>query len=158
MTTRNELIHKLLTYINGEKIKIKSLTDEDYLIILRNNKKVVLLADDTWQNLKYKVDTILSNEPKECGICYEKQYMTPCNKCAYIKCLSCHIILLIKNKGLTICPCCRTTWGDENCSSEDIHEEIHSILGRITNPNYLQETKNKIIDFCNISAEQLPKI
>ena len=114
MTTRNEVIRNIIGYFPDNKLVFKQ-SNVGVIVILDGKECVSMREGDTWDKMKMKIDKYLC-EFNECCICAETGIMAcvNCLECANRTCISCHLISTYENNGITICPFCRISTGDEN--------------------------------------------
>jgi len=116
---RNQLVHRIRDYLPNEKIQFKKHEITGDLEIIFTNKKAMMtiLDSNTWDEIKRHIDVKMSNErSNECSICstneIQKRRVT-CTKCANEWCVNCYIRIFRTNKGITKCPFCRYSIGEE---------------------------------------------
>ena len=117
MTTRNEMIRKIIDYIPNEKIKFgKNTCGSTELYFTNKNSMMTIREENTWEELKRIIDSkICQYTDTECEICLKPHLIqvarVSCCKCAKKWCIGCNIKMFNNNKGLSKCPYCRYVIG-----------------------------------------------
>ena len=145
MSNQNEIIRQIFAYLPNNKVSFQRV-ELGLILSIDVDKKLFITKDDVWDMVKLKIDKRLSNEPRECGICYNNSlYKVSCVKCTHSMCVACHLILIIENKGQVICPICRVEHGDK-LQQQALHERIGDLLTLINDDKYYREVKTKICE------------
>lgn len=130
---RCDVIKKLiLNYYPNDKFKFN--TNKNTLmfeVVVNKRGNITILYDSTWNEIKRRIDKIISNSDHECSICCETTIKkVTCSKCANFTCGKCYIKQFITGKGIITCSYCRYQIGNELSNFEIMYgiEEIKQKL------------------------------
>jgi len=154
MSNHNEIIRETMKYMPDVKLSFKKHSTG--LMMTLDGKMVFINPTDTWERVKQKIDNRLILN-KECGVCFEKSPInTCCSACANRICMCCHITLIIKNRGIHICPYCRISGGNEKSQDEVmlyVKECMDIIVNNTDDSVYYKSVREKIITYLNNDEE-----
>jgi hypothetical protein len=102
-----KLIKQVKEYINMDIDIIKKNDIETE--ILFGTAVYTIMPHTTFLDIKRYVDGL--NEKGACGICEDALKKVGCNRCGIRTCIKCYYKLIIKNKGLYVCPYCQYQYG-----------------------------------------------
>lgn len=150
MTTRNEVIRNIIGYFPDNKLVFKQ-TSIGVLVMVDGIDCIIIQEGDTWDKIQMKIDKFRC-EFNECCICADTGIMAcmNCASCANRTCISCHLISTYENNGVTICPFCRISTGNEN-EYGSFNEYFMEVLSSL-------KSENRRINICHkVSTHILSK-
>ena len=112
---KQELINDIGIYLKDYIWKICEEDDDDQLCIIvqnivngwEDNYEIYTHINDTWEKNKKRIELIIKSQIKECVICNETKELIFCDECLNEYCDLCEAQIIVKNKGIHICPFCR---------------------------------------------------
>lgn len=131
----NELIREIAKYKPDLKFKITRCGDKITLDFYKNNARICLSPWTAFDEVRRRIDGILSGRRDICGICSGegiKVSIVACSQCAGEYCYDCLFNLIRSGHGMIICPYCRYETGERLETKNEVDYKIWQILMRET--------------------------
>ena len=147
MTTRNEVIRKVMATYPRDKLTFEKTECGLLMMYIRGNK--ILIQDGvSWDMVKLKIENRMRKGGHDCGVCLEENVPSSisCQICANEVCVACHLISVIEHYGEGICPYCRVKCGEKR-PKEDIKQCIISTIQMIHKEEYREIVLAKVNEY-----------